>query len=131
MTRFFQAFAAAMLLAGCAASSAEGPSLPLTTTLQPQASVAIGAFTLLYQGADDSRCPLDAQCVWAGEIRYNFKLSGAAGSESFALTRAKPAHDATTVPGVRISLAPGDDPPLRRAGDPQPAYPVTVTVSRP
>ena len=86
-----------------------------------------------YEGANDSRCPPDVRCITAGEIAYKFTLTGAAGSEAFGLTKDKPAFDATTVKGVRVSLGDTAEPPLRpsTAAAPVVIMPVTVNITRP
>lgn len=131
MHHFVHVLSAAAFLAGCAASPAPDPAMPLPLTLQPRSSTALGASTLVYEGASDSRCRPGVQCVWAGEMSYRFTLSGAAGNESFALTRARPAHDATTVKGARITLVQAADPPLTAASAPAPALPVTIMLTHP
>ena len=105
-----------------------------SATLLPQRTVAVGSSaTLRYDGAADSRCPPDVRCITAGEIRYNFTLSGAAGSESFGLSKDKPAFDASTFKGVRVALGQTAEPPLRpsTASAPVVIMPVTVNITGP
>ncbi|MES2017790.1 MAG: hypothetical protein V4484_14965 [Pseudomonadota bacterium] len=130
MTRTILALAAVVLLAGCA--PLKDSAMNTSVTLQPQRSVPIGvgATTMLrYDGAADSRCPPNVQCVWAGELAYKFTLTGAAGSESFGLTAAKPAFDASSVPGLHIALGVNPLPPVQPANTPLPPHPVTITIS--
>ena len=101
-----------------------------SATLLPQRTVAVGSSaTLRYDGAADSRCPPDVRCITAGEIRYNFTLSGAAGNESFGLTTAKPAFDANTFKGVRVTLGQTAEPPLRPSTAAAPVVIMSVTVN--
>ena len=105
-----------------------------SATLLPQRTVAVGpAATLRYDGAADSRCPPDVRCVTAGEISYKFTLSGAAGTESFDLTKAKPAFEACTFKGVRVALGQTAEPPLcpSTASAPVVIMPVTVNITSP
>ena len=147
MTYLIHAIAACALLAGCANSPSPTPTTPSTTTpasptkeqpmnssvtLQPERTVAVSPnANLRYDGVSDSRCPPGMKCVWAGELAYQFTLSGPAGNEMFGLTAAKPAFDLTSIPGVRIALGQGDTPPpVAAAGTPPAAMPVTVNITR-
>jgi hypothetical protein len=143
MTYLLHALAAATLLAGCTATSST-PTTPATptqdkpmnssATLLPQRTVDVGpGATLRYDGAADSRCPPDVRCITAGELSYKFTLSGAAGTETFGLSKEKPAFDASTFKGVRVSLGNTAEPPLRAstAAAPVVMMPVTVNITRP
>jgi len=132
MKRTLMILAPACLIAACAVSPASnGGPLNTTITLVPAASTAVGANTTLrYDAVNDSRCPPDVQCVQAGEISYQFTLLGAAGDETFALTRKKPSFDAAKHAGVRVALSDAADPPRVAASAPVPAHPVTVTITK-
>lgn len=39
-------------------------------------SKSIGASTLVLKSISDSRCPINAQCIWAGYAKAYFKLTG-------------------------------------------------------
>lgn len=139
MPHLIHALAAATLLAGCNATPTSTPTptqdTPMTTsaTLLPQRTVDVApGATLRYDGAADSRCPPDVRCITAGEISYKFTLSGAAGTETFGLSKSKPAFDANTYKGVRITLGQTAEPPLRpsTASAPVLVLPVTVNISR-
>lgn len=39
-------------------------------------SKSIGASTLVLKSISDSRCPINAQCIWAGYTKAYFKLTG-------------------------------------------------------
>ena len=136
MTYLIHAIAAVSLLAGCAAapSAATAKDQPMNTsvTLQQEGSVAVGpTSTLHYDGVADSRCPPGVQCVRAGELAYKFTLTSAAGKEMFGLTAAKPAFDASGVPGLTIALGTNPEPKVQPANAPAPApsYPVTLNIS--
>ena len=142
MIKLIPTLAAAVLLAGCSAAPATTPSstsaketsMTSSATLLPQRTVAVGpAATLRYDGANDSRCPPDVRCITAGEISYKFTLTGAAGTESFGLSKLKPAFDAATFKGVRVTLGDTAEPPLRpsTASAPVVIMPVTVTITSP
>jgi hypothetical protein len=137
MRYLITALAAASLLAGCSATSAPAPQetpMNSSATLLPQRTVDVApGTTLRYDGAADSRCPPDVRCVSAGEISYTFTLSGAAGKETFGLSKNRPAFDAATYKGVRITLGNTAEPPLRpsTASAPVVIMPVTINITRP
>ncbi|MBC7452948.1 MAG: hypothetical protein H7335_04440 [Massilia sp.] len=93
-------------LAGCSGISAELPirssNYPLAehqgVKLSPTASVR-------YERFDDSRCPKDTACIWAGKLNYHFTLSGKAGSERFMLAGEGERHASTMLPGVRFGVS--------------------------
>ncbi len=121
--------AAALLMAACATVS-EAPVNDATLTLQPQQTLALGkTITLRYERAEDSRCPSDARCVWAGTIVYHFTLVGATASEPFKLDIDQPTFDAKALKGVRIVLATTEPPPVRMSSEPPPPHPVTISVT--
>lgn len=137
MTHLLHALAAAALLAGCASSptaaitpATKEQPMNANVTLQPERTVAVGPSSLRYDGVQDSRCPPNMNCVWAGELAYKFTLSGPAGQEMFGLTAAKPAFVATTVPGVTIALSQADMPRVAVADKPVTGVPVTLTITR-
>lgn len=82
-----------LLAAGCASSApASGPdagaSVPPEAVseevrLEVGGAVTRGGQTLAFVGvAEDSRCPEDVECVWAGRATVNVEVDG----EPFALT---------------------------------------------
>lgn len=50
---------------------------------------------------NDSRCPVGAQCIWAGEITIELKLHSGADQQSFNLTDRA---NTTAVMGMQIEL---------------------------
>lgn len=138
MRNLIYTLAAASLLTACGATtpatSAQDTPMNSSATLLPQRSVDVApGTTLRYDGAADSRCPPDVRCITAGEIRYQFTLTGVAGAETFGLTKAAPAFDANTYKGMRVTLGQTVEPPLRpsTASKPVLTTPVTVTITRP
>lgn len=122
-------FAAACLVAACTTAS-EAPVNDATLTLEPQQTLALGdTITLRYERADDSRCPLDARCVWAGNIIYHFTLAGKTASEPFMLDIDKPVFESKALKGVRIVLATTEPPPVRLSSQTPPPHPVTISVT--
>jgi len=136
MTYLLHVLAAATLLAGCSSPPGAGTApttketpMNASVTMQPERTLAVGPASLRYDGVEDSRCPPGMKCVWAGELAYKFTLSGPAGQEMFGLTAAKPAFNATTVPGATIALS-HDMSPVALEAKPVTGLPVTVTISR-
>ena len=43
---------------------------------------------------EDSRCPINARCVWAGRLVVRTEIDGAAGAETRNLTLGEPHRDA-------------------------------------
>jgi hypothetical protein len=121
--------AAACLLSACT-TVVEAPVNDATLTLQPQQTLALGeTVSLRYERADDSRCPSDARCVWAGIIVYHFTLVGKTATEPFKLDIDQPTFDSKALKGVRIVLATTDPPPVRTSNQEPPAHPVTVSIT--
>lgn len=83
--RFSTGVALAALLASCDTGAGQGPSLSLTD-LPAQVTLAVGESRIV-GGAlirfaavrSDSRCPIDAVCVWAGNAELELAVSPVAG----------------------------------------------------
>lgn len=66
---------------------------------------------------EDSRCPINARCVWAGRLVLETRVAGRGGEERRTLTLGEPiAVDATSL--TLVSAEPG-----KLAGAPAPATP--------
>ena len=80
-----------MALAGCAATTASSPE-------QPPAGPALIAQTIYVDGPrvtplkviEDSRCPMNARCVWAGRVVLRAKVEGGAWKRTIDLTLGEP-----------------------------------------
>ena len=80
MNRLTLALAALAIAAGCTSSTRgdpTGPLVPGALTLDDTVSVALGRSVITRDGAvrvsfvkklDDSRCGIDAICIWAGDV---------------------------------------------------------------
>ncbi len=89
-------------LAGCAGTPPARPLADGSYPLQPTESVAIGGgASVRYDAFTDSRCPTNAQCIWAGKVSYHFVLTSPSGTQAFALDYAGQQVEATQVSGVR------------------------------
>lgn len=73
------------ILLGCNIASSQGPSidlgdLPATITLGVGESRQIGTTVVTFQAVpNDSRCPGDVTCVWAGNAELEFAVGPADG----------------------------------------------------
>jgi len=124
---------AAALSVGCHGNSAS-PSgqLPLTTTLHVGQQVSVSGLSATFVAVTgDSRCPLNAFCIWAGEAALQFELSanGRAARYDLKVSASNPNPPPTTHEGFAIevqSLQPyPDSQPI-----PQEDYRATVKISR-
>lgn len=82
-----------LLLAACAgATSHDEPAQVQTLTLQAGDKVSLGDGVLRYvRTANDSRCPVGVQCVWAGDAEVMFEFTVAREKpQSLTLTFAQP-----------------------------------------
>lgn len=59
-------------------------------------SIAVNSFV------SDSRCPVDVQCIWAGEFKVNVTLASGAGSETRNMSSAEAPY---SFGGYRVSIA--------------------------
>ena len=129
----------AALLAGCAMPShPEGPGGVLTGTqveagrefdiaAGQEAQVRGTTLTIRFVGiSEDSRCPSDVQCVWAGDAVARLALSatGTAGAEASLHTTLDP--KVTSYAGYRISLT--GLRPVPRSGTTIPAAGYVATL---
>lgn len=85
--------------------------------------------TLTYEGADDSRCPDNARCMWAGQVAYRFTLRIHNVAQGFWLVPGKPGFTSPALRGTRIELDRNLAAPPRGMSDARPsAYPVVFNM---
>lgn len=85
--------------------------------------------TLTYEGADDSRCPDNARCMWAGQLAYRFTLRINNVAQGFWLVQGKPGFTSPALRGARIELDPSFVPQPRGMAEARPAaYPVVFNM---
>ncbi|MDQ3242536.1 MAG: hypothetical protein M3Q09_02260 [Gemmatimonadota bacterium] len=142
--RAFVCLAGVAAVTACATPSQPLPPGEVTTNVSARlgnefdlavgqtARIAGTPVTLLFRSvAEDSRCPVDVQCVWAGNGRTILSLSasGVGTSEVSLNTTTDPRI--TTYAGYRIRLA-GLKPPTRAGVTIPPAsYVATFEVAAP
>lgn len=145
MTKTFAAALTGMLALGCAGTSLPGTgTTEPTETIQVQAgqdfNLAVGQaarvagtpITVLFRSvAQDSRCPSDVQCVWAGDAGINLGLQSTAAASQVSTLHTSLDPRMVTYSGYRIRVV--GLAPIPRSGSPIPAekYVVTLEVSRP
>jgi len=86
--------AAALALAGCTTVSmplpSNEPADDLSRTVIGKTVGAGGPKVTPLAVLEDSRCPMDARCVWAGRVRLSARIDLGAGSQLRELTQGEP-----------------------------------------
>lgn len=120
---------AAALLGGCA-STEKLPDAQYALAEHETLSLAPEQrLTLTYEGADDSRCPDNARCMWAGQVAYRFTLRIHNVAQAFWLVPGKPGYTSPALRGSRIELDRNLAAPARGMHDSRPAaYPVVFNM---
>ncbi|QOY95363.1 hypothetical protein IM543_05725 [Massilia sp. UMI-21] len=94
--------ALATLVGGCATQDrlpearytmTEGQVLPLAERL-----------SVTYEGAQDSRCPDNARCIWPGHLAYRFTMRIGSVAQAFYLVKGQPGYMSPALRGSRIEL---------------------------
>ena len=92
-------------LDGCAAAvggaESAGPSSPSQVPLGGTARLA-GIIVTPIAFLEDSRCPVDVVCVWAGRVRVRARVESAGRSQLAELELGKPVE---ILPGRRVVLS--------------------------
>jgi hypothetical protein len=108
---------AAGLLAGCVSVAArQGVEGPVTLG---QVAYVSGPLVRPDRVIEDSRCPVDVQCVWAGRVVVRATVIAAGGSREIDLTLGVPAPVAdgaltlVAVEPARVVAGPAQPQPLR------------------
>ncbi len=102
-----------LALAGCAASAATRSVEPGgAATLARGETVAVkgaGATVHFVDVIEDSRCPRDVACIWAGQVKVRLEIRGHARSASVELL----AGGSSSTGGLRVTLLDVAPPPAR------------------
>ena len=108
----------ALTLVACTQAPAD-PPLPTDITLKTGDQRAIRGVTVTFVGVkEDSRCPDNARCVWAGNAAVELRIEG--GADSVAITLNSGIEPkAIEVQGLRFTIASLLPTPV--AGGPTPA----------
>ena len=119
---------AATALAACAGTHDRLPEARYTMTERQSVPLA-PRVSLTYEGADDSRCPENARCIWAGQVAYRFTLRIDSVAQAFYLVPGRPGYTNPALRGSRLELDRGVvAPPRGMAEGPPPSYPVTFNM---
>jgi hypothetical protein len=121
------ALAALAALAGCTSSlPAAFPPRPLEqaddlvrTVIGRQVAVGGPKVTPLAV-LEDSRCPMNARCVWAGRVRLSVRIELGSGSQVREITQGQPipvADGTLELVEVQPDKVAGGDPPALKPGD--------------
>ena len=118
--------------AGCAGNTnAPSGMLPLTTTLQVGERTTVSGLTVTFVSvSEDSRCPIDANCVRAGDATLRFDLSVNNRTTRYELRSERPetrvaAHEGFLLEVQSLMPYPASGRVLR-----QDDYRATVKISR-
>ncbi len=116
-----------MALPGCASVAPPPPLVNVHATLAIGASTALRpGLAISFDSVSDSRCPQNAHCIWAGELKYLLTLHGGS-KESFTLSDAAPSYRSAA--GITVVLNVGTPPPRPIVGQPAPAYTVMLLIN--
>lgn len=103
---------APLALAACATSndapiSSAGPPLPQGSVAALGQPVTVGQLVATPQSVEeDSRCPINARCVWAGRAIVTVRIDGAGWRETELLTLGEP-HATHGITITLTSVEPG------------------------
>lgn len=116
------------LLGACSATKDRLPDARYTMTPQQVLPLA-NRLTITYEGAEDSRCPDNARCIWPGRLAYRFTMRIGSVAQAFYLVPGQPGYMSPALRGSRIELDHLTPlPPRGMAGSPAPSYPVTFNM---
>lgn len=83
--------AASLTLAGCAATAANPAGQPPAGPARLGQTVFVdGPHVTPLKVIEDSRCPINARCVWAGRVVLRVKVTGGAWQRTIDLTMGEP-----------------------------------------
>lgn len=88
-SRIALAALASIALAGCAATAA-APQPPPGPARLGQTVYVDGPRVTPVKVIEDSRCPMNARCVWAGHVVLRVKVTGGAWQRTIDLTMGEP-----------------------------------------
>ena len=85
------ALAAAIALSACATTMINGSPIRSDGLATFGQSTRVGALVVTPQAVvEDSRCPINARCVWAGRLILKTRIDGAGWRETVDLTLGQP-----------------------------------------
>lgn len=93
----------ASTLAGCATTHDRLPEARYTLT-ERQVLPLGERLTITYEGAEDSRCPDNARCIWPGQLAYRFTMRIGNVAQAFYLVPGRPGYMSPALRGSLIQL---------------------------
>lgn len=112
--------AAALSLSACATAPLSGAPVRGDGLARMGEPTRIGAMVVTPQVVvEDSRCPINARCIWAGRLIVKTRIDGAGWRETVNLTLGEPYR----THGAGLALVSGE--PGKMAGSP-PSPPATL-----
>ena len=104
------------------------PSLPATVTLAPGESATAESVRVTFvKVQSDSRCPINAICVSAGDAIVQFRITARGNEATPDLSLADPAKRSTTIGGITVEFDALQPHPAGQPTDPK-EYRATVTI---
>jgi hypothetical protein len=103
-------------------------SLPLGKTAAVKGT---GARITFNRVADDSRCPVDVQCVWAGDARIELTVTGQGGPADPKVVSITPPNNEVTSGDLRIRFVGLAPAPKQSEPSASRAYVAQLVVTRP
>jgi len=128
LLRVFTLGCAALLLGACSTTQERLPEARYTLS-EHQTLPLAERLTITYEGAEDSRCPDNARCIWPGRLSYRFTMRIGSVAQAFYLVPGKPGYMSPALRGSRIELDHMTPlPPRGMAGSTPASYPVTFNM---
>jgi hypothetical protein len=137
--RTLTAFLTAAVLSACGPSSGTVEPAPTqyampgdTVELRYGATAQVGdSLRITFQAVEtDSRCPINVQCVWAGDAEIRLGIKAGAAAWQHVVLRANREPRSTAIAGIIVELfdvaPPRVEPDSIRAAD----YSVRLAISR-
>jgi sulfate adenylyltransferase subunit 1 (EFTu-like GTPase family) len=85
MRTLFLSLILTLVFGGALTASAQ-TTQQVTLRLNKQAKISRGKLTIKFVSVEDSRCPQDVKCVWAGNAKVTVKVTNSKGkSQTFDL----------------------------------------------
>ncbi|WP_156885728.1 hypothetical protein [Massilia niastensis] len=115
-------------LGACATTDDRLPEARFNLT-ERQGVMLAPRLSVTYDGAEDSRCPDNARCIWAGQVAYRFTIRIGSVAQAFYLVPGQPGYTNPALRGSRIELDRSLVAPPRGMAEVRPAsYPVTFNM---
>ena len=116
-----------LALTACVSIMQPQPLVNVPATLTQGASITLRpGLSISFDRVDDSRCPQNAKCVWAGRLLYLLTLHDKQ-DEPFTLGTSNQRF--TSRSGLTVDLLNRDEPPAPILGQPPPAYTVMLLIN--